>query len=130
VKAAIERHPAMVRQNHPAGCLPCQNGNAKILQTHWRHKGTGAPLPNRHRQLTPEPTPVLMPPLPGTPPGPTGNTSGAQHSQIVDIPAGYVYSQPFLPSAGSLTLYASAQDSQHDTDSDPDMLTDEGISTA
>jgi hypothetical protein len=26
VKAAIQRHPAMLRQNQMSGCLPCQNG--------------------------------------------------------------------------------------------------------
>jgi hypothetical protein len=29
VKAAIERHPAMVRENQTDSCLPCQNGTAK-----------------------------------------------------------------------------------------------------
>jgi hypothetical protein len=28
VKAAIQRHPAMLRQNQMSGCLPCQNGTA------------------------------------------------------------------------------------------------------
>jgi len=55
VKAAIERHPAMVRKNQTDGCLPCQNGTAKIqrhaggakarvhLHQNRRHCG-----PNRH----------------------------------------------------------------------------------
>jgi hypothetical protein len=34
VKAAIERHPAMVRENQTDGCLPCQNGTAKNPETH------------------------------------------------------------------------------------------------
>jgi hypothetical protein len=80
VKAAIARHLAMIRQNQMAGCLPCQNGTAKNLQTRWRHKGTGAPPPNRRRQQnpepSPEPTPEPTPLLPGTPLDPTGNTSG------------------------------------------------------
>jgi len=59
VKAAMERHPAMLRQNQTAGCLPCQNGTPKNPQTRWRRKGTGAPPPNRHRQPTPEATPPL-----------------------------------------------------------------------
>jgi hypothetical protein len=29
VKAAIQRHPAMFRQNQMSGYLPCQNGTAK-----------------------------------------------------------------------------------------------------
>jgi len=45
VKAAIQRHPAMLCQNQMSGCLPCQNGTAKNLQTRWTHKGTGAPPP-------------------------------------------------------------------------------------
>jgi len=87
-KAAIESHPAMVRQNHTAGCLPSENGTARNWQTRWRRKGTGAPPPVQRRQQTPEPTP----PLPETPPAPTGNKSGAQCSQIVNLPARYAYS--------------------------------------
>jgi hypothetical protein len=45
VKAVIQRHPAMLRQNQMSGCLPCQNGTAKNPQTRWRRKGTGAPPP-------------------------------------------------------------------------------------
>jgi len=30
VKAAIERHPAMVRQNQTDSCLPCQKGTQEI----------------------------------------------------------------------------------------------------
>ena len=77
VKAAIQRHPAMLRHNQTPGCLPCQNGTAKNPQTRWRRKGTGAPPPARRRVRTPEPTPLP----PGTPPAPTGNTSGAEHPQ-------------------------------------------------
>jgi len=36
VKAAIQRHPAMLRQNQTSGCIPCQNGTAKNPQTRWR----------------------------------------------------------------------------------------------
>jgi len=56
VKAATERHSAMVRENQTDGCLPCQNGTAKNPQTRWRHKGTGAPPPQQ------------APYRPGTPP--------------------------------------------------------------
>ena len=72
-RAVIERPQDMLRQNHTSGCLPCQNGTTMNLQTCCRCKGTGAPSPDQCRQPTPEPTP----PLPGTPPAPTGNTSGA-----------------------------------------------------
>jgi len=115
----------MLRQNQTAGCLPCQNGTAKNPQTRWKHKRTGAPPPDRRRPPTPEPTP----PLPETPPAPTGNSSGAQRAQIVNLPTGYAYSHTSLQSAEFFTLDASAQDSQHDTDFDPDMLPDEGTST-
>jgi len=64
VKAAIQRHPAMLCQNLTSGCLPCQNGTAMNPQTRWRRKGTGTPPPDRGRERTPEPTS----PLPGTPP--------------------------------------------------------------
>jgi len=33
VKAAIERHLAMVQENQIDGCLPCQNGKANNPQT-------------------------------------------------------------------------------------------------
>jgi len=45
VKAAIERHPAMVWEDHMDGCLPCHTGTAKNPQAHWRGKGMGAPPP-------------------------------------------------------------------------------------
>jgi len=46
VKAAIQRHPARLRQNQTSGCLPCENGTAKNPQTRWRRKETGAPPPD------------------------------------------------------------------------------------
>ena len=45
------------------------------------------------------------------------------------MPAGYVYLHTLLPHAESSTLNASAQDSQHDSYFDPDMLTEEATST-
>jgi len=90
VKAAIQRHPAMLRQNQSSGCLPCQNGTANNPQTRWRPKGTGAPPPARSRVRTPKPTPH-PPGTPPAPPAPTGNTSGTQTSEIVNLPAGYTY---------------------------------------
>jgi hypothetical protein len=35
----------MLRQNQTSGCLPCQNGTAKNLQTCWRCQVTGRPPP-------------------------------------------------------------------------------------
>jgi hypothetical protein len=129
VKAAIARHPAMLRQNQTPGCLPCQYATGKNPQMRWRHKGTGAPPLNRRREQNPEPTPEPTPPLPGTPLTSTGNTSGNQHLEIINLPAGYTYSHTSLPCAESLTLDASAQESEHDTDFDPDMLPDKATST-
>jgi hypothetical protein len=119
VKAAIQRHPAILRQNQTSGCLPCQNGTAKNPQTRWRRKGTGAPPSARRRERTPEPTP----PVPGMPPAPTGNTSGAQPSEIINMPAGYTYSHTARFCA---ECFDYDEETEHDTDFDPDMLTDEG----
>ena len=119
VKAAIQRHPAMLRHNQTPGCLPCQNGTAKNPQTRWRRKGPGAPPPARRRVRTPEPTP----PPPGTPPAPTGTTSGPQPSEIVNLPAGYTHSHTACPSTEFLE---DDKDTEHDTDFNPDRLTDDG----
>jgi len=125
VSAAIGRHPAMHRQNQTPRCLTCLYGTAHTLQTHWRCKGTGAPPPNRRRQQTPEP----MPPLPRTPPTSPGITSDAQRLEIINLPAGYAHSHTSLPCGGSFARDTSAQDSEHDTDFDPDMLPDEASCT-
>ena len=117
VKAAIQRHPAMLRQNQLAGCLLCQYGTAENPQTHWRRKRTGAPPPDRRRERAPEPTP----PLPSTPPAPTGNISRVQPSKIVDLAAGYRY----LNTALLHVEFVDVEEAEHDTDSDPDMLSDE-----
>jgi len=119
VKAAIQRHPAMLRQNQTSSCLPCQNGTAKTLPTDWRCKGTGAPAPARRR----EPTPVLTTPAPCTPAAPTGDNSGAQLSEIVNLPAGYTHPHTALPCA---EFFDEDEDTQQDTDFGPDMLTNEG----
>jgi len=67
---------------------------------------------------TPEPTP----PPPGTPSAPTSNTSGAQPSEIVNLPAGYTHSHAALHIG---EFFEDDEDIEHDTDSDPDMLTDD-----
>ena len=83
VKSAIQRHLAMLRQNQTSGCLPSQNGTAKNPQTHWRREGTGARPPARGSVRTPEPT-SHPPGMAPAPPASTGNTSGAQPSEIVN----------------------------------------------
>jgi hypothetical protein len=66
VKAAMERHLAMIRHNHTDGCLPFENGTGRNPQTCWKRKGTSAPLPvgRRHRatNLTPSPSGRPSPP--------------------------------------------------------------------
>jgi hypothetical protein len=119
VKAVIQRHAAMLHHNQASGCLPCQYGTAKNLQTGWRRTGTGAPCPTWRRVQTPVPTT----PLSGAPPTPTIHTSWAQPSEIVNLPAGYTYSQTVLPCA---KCFEGDQDTKHDNDFDPDMLTVDG----
>jgi len=91
----------------------------------WHAKGTSAPPPNGYRHMTPEP----MPQLPKMPHSPTGKISGQQYTQIVNVPARYVYSHTSHFCAALFTFDAAAQDRQHDTDFDPDMPNDEGTST-
>jgi len=117
VKDAIQRHLAMLHQNQTSSCLPCQNRTGKSPQPRWRCKGTGAPPPDQRRERPPE----LTPPLPGTPPAPTGNTSRVPPSENVNLPAGYTHSKSALPCTESF----NDEDTEHDTDFDPEMLTDE-----
>jgi len=79
VKAAIERPPAMVHQNHTDRFLLCQNGTAKNPRACLRHKGTGESPPNECRQPAPDTTPSRpgMPLLPGMPSMPPGNNARA-----------------------------------------------------
>jgi len=98
VKAAIEIHLAMLRQSHTDSCLPGQHSTAKNPLTRWRRKDTGPPPPNRGRQRTSEATPPLpvTPSLPGIPPAPPIINAGSQRSQILNLPARYVYSHTSL----------------------------------
>jgi len=116
VKAAIERHPAMVYKNHTAGCLPCHNGTAKNPQTRWRCKGTAA--------LPPGPAAPLpdMPPPPGTPPGPPGDTDGNESYEIKGMPSKCVYLHSPLPITQFFDHNAYAKDSKRDKDFIPDLL--------
>jgi hypothetical protein len=93
VKAASERHPAMLRQKPTSGCPPCQNGTAKNYLTHSRYKGPDAPPPAQCKQLTE----VLISPLPGTPPALTGNYSRAERFQIVNWLARHACSHTGFP---------------------------------
>ena len=93
VQAAIERHPAMVRENQMDGCLPCQNGTANNAQTRWRRKGKG----------TPPPKPA--PPRPESPPVPSDDE---ESSETEGMPPAYVYIHTLLPNARFLPRIACA----------------------
>jgi len=95
LKAAMERHPAVVYDNQTDGCLPCHNSQAKNPRTRWRHKGSGA-LPQVWRK---QPTQELTPPPPGTPAAPPGDKHDAQSSQVANLSAVYVYKPTPLPIA-------------------------------
>ena len=117
VNAAIQRHPAMLRQSQTSGCPPCHNGTTKHPHSGWRRTGTGAPPPDRRSERTPE----LTPPLPGTSATPTTNISGVRPSQIINLHTGYTYSNTALRS----TEFFDDQETEHAPDFDPDILTDE-----
>jgi hypothetical protein len=122
VIAARQRQPAMLCHNQMSGYNYCQNGKAQNPQTRWTRKGTDAPPPTRCRQQIPEPTP----PLPGSPPAPTCNTSGAEPAEVFNLLGGYKYSCTARPSGQYLDI---RKDTEHDTDFDPYMLTDKGLYT-
>jgi len=136
VKAAMERHPAMIYQNQSDGCFPCQNGTARNPQTRWKRKGMGAPPPVQCRHRTPNPTPSPSvtpsqpgtPSPPGTPPSPPGPTQGTQISQTDNLPAAKADSRVSLPKTQGVNLDALAEDSLNDDDFDPELLTDERAS--
>jgi len=109
----------MLHHNQQSGCLRCQNGIAKNPQIPWRHKGTGAPPPTRRRVQTQEPTP----PPPSSPPAPTGKTSRAQPSEIINLLAGYTYLHAALACAD---FFEDDEGTEHNSDFDPDMLNGDG----
>jgi len=110
VKAAMERHPAMVYKNHMAGCLPCQNGTGKNPQTRWRRKGTAAP-----------PLEPAAPP-PGTPPAPSGDAEGNESYEIEGMPSRCVYMHSPLPNTQFFNHNAFAKESKLHKDYNPDLL--------
>jgi len=110
VKAAMERHPAMVYNNHTTGCLPCQNGTAKNPQTRWRRKGTAAPPPE----------PAAPPP--GTPPAPPGDAEGNESYEIEGMPSTCVYMHSPLLNTQFFNHNAFAKESKCDKDYNPDLL--------
>jgi len=85
----------------------------------------GAPPPGRLRKLTPAP----MQHPPGTPHVLPSDNEGTDASEIEGVPPGYVYIHTSPASAQFFNLDAYAKDCKHDTDFNPDLLTDEGTST-
>ena len=116
LKAAIERHSAMIYKNQTASCLLCQNGTAKNLQTHWRRKGTGTPPPD------PVAPPPRTSPLPRTPPAPPGDTDGNESYEIEGMPSRCVYTHSLLPNTQFFNHNAYAKDSKRDKDFIPHLL--------
>jgi len=116
VMAAIESHPAMVYNNHMDGCLQCQNSTANYPQTRWRRKGTAAPQPE------PVAAPPGMPPPPGTPAVPPGDSEGTDSYEIEGMPSRWVYIHSPLPNTQFFNHNANAKDSKRNNDSIPDLL--------
>jgi len=123
--AAMERHPALHRENQQDGCLSCQKGTAQNPQTRWRRKQMGAHPPERLRQ----PPPEARPHPPGMPPMPTCDTEAAEVSDIEGVPPGYMHIHTPLPSAQRFNHDAYAKDRKRDKDFYSDLLTDKGTST-
>ena len=115
-KAVIERHLAMIYKNHKDGCLPCQNGTAKNLQTCWRRKGTGVSPPEAAAH-----TPGTPPP-PGTPPAPPGDTDGHESYEIEGKPSMYVYIHSPLPNTHFVNHNVYVKDSKHKKHFIPNLL--------
>jgi len=124
VKTEMERHLAMLRQNHIAAFL-WQNRTTENPQTGWRCKGGGAPPSARHSQLTQNqchicPKCLLQPPV---------SMRDLKFPKLtICHPDMCIHSTP-LHNTHLSNLDAYIHYSQHDTDFTPDMLTDDGIST-
>jgi len=125
VLAAIQSHPAMHCRNHKNGCLPHQHGTRENLQMCLNRKGTGQPPPDGYRHSRPE----LTSSLPGMPPVTPCDNEGVACFQINSQLPGNVYSHAPLPCSQCFNLESCAQQSNDDTDYNPEMLTDDGIST-
>jgi len=116
LKAAIERHPAMVYTNHKDWNLPCPNATPKNPQTRWRWKGTGAP------PQEPEASLLGTPPPPGMPPAPPGETDRHESYEIEGMPSRCVYIHSPHPNTLFFNLNTYAMNSKPDTDFIPDLL--------
>jgi hypothetical protein len=118
MKAAIQRHPAMLRQTK------CPPSFLTQMPSQRNRSNVGDAKEQVHLHLPDavcgfkEPTP----PAPGTAPDPPGDTLRAQPSAIINFPAVYTYSHTALP---SVEFFGDDEDTEHDTDFDPDMLTND-----
>jgi len=121
VRAAIERHSALVCEHKTNGCLHCQYGIAKNPQTYWRCQGWHSPLPDWHRWLAPE----LMPLLPGTPPAPPCDNEGTQTFQMDGVPLGYVHIYTLVSKFELFNRDVYGKNSKGSEEFIPELLTDE-----
>lgn len=79
MKAEIERHPGMVRENLTDSCFPCYNVTEMNGQTRWMRQGTGA------HQLEPI---QFVPGMLAVPSVPPGDYEGAQSPKINGVQPG------------------------------------------
>jgi len=117
LKAAIARHPAMIRKIQTKGFLPCENGTAMDPQPHWRTKGTSAS------------SPWLAPCRSGMLPPQPGDSGRSEFSETAGVPPGYLYIHTSISSAEFFNPDSYGKDSKRNKDFIPDLLTDEGPST-
>jgi len=71
----------------------------------------------------------LAQPLPGTPPAPAGQNEVGYRSSIDNMPPSYVYAHAPLPNVQFVNHNTYAKDCKYDKDFNPDLLTDDEIST-
>jgi hypothetical protein len=116
VKAAMERHPAMIYKNHMAGCLPCRNGTAKNPQALWRRKGTDVPPSKPAAHLPGRPSPPEMTPAP------PGDTEGNESYEIEGMASRCVYMHSPRPNTQFFNYNAFAKNSKRNKDFIPDLL--------
>jgi hypothetical protein len=93
VKAAMERHLAMVRENQMEGCLPSPNGTGRHPQRLRRRKGEGAPRSRR---------------APSSPESPAGPSDDDDSSETEGMPPAYIYIHTAFPSTFFLARIACA----------------------
>jgi len=121
VKAAIQRHPAMLRHNQTSGCLPCQNVTAKnsadTLVTQRNRCTPPPPRPTQSADSRADSTSARQ----ATRPNRYHLQSSTDWNRQF---AGRIYL--FIYSSSLVEFSEDDEDTEHDTDFDPDMLTDDG----